>query len=306
MGRLNEMLSGGRSRGTRGFATPHGSLDEVDPSLAALFHEKIRPKERVRHIITAPSQRVLEKREGFKLWMRWIATPTCTLVLTDQRLIIAAVDQPGAEPDLHFIPMGDILSMELGKILLYAWLDLSWAADGEVRRQRVFFNTVGEHLFHQVVSDICRSRIRRAKRKPSSTDRNLAILENLPYKFKNIIAGRLLLPDEAVQSLVFRTAIRDRMPGVFKRMTAPAQALLLTKYHILVMREDTGHAGSKYGVIFRYFPLDGVSEAVISEDGGPVRLELRLRRDNAQENVEMLFNEGERQALSAMFSRWVR
>jgi len=306
MGILDEMLTGGRSRGTRGFAAMHGSLGELDPSLAALFRDQIRPKERIRHIISAPSQTVLEKREGFQLWMRWIATTACTLVLTDQRLLVVAVEQPDASPDLYIIPLADILSMELGKILLYAWLDWSWAADGEVRRLRMFFNTVGENLFHQVVSDICRSRIELASLRPAKTGRNLAALEDLPYKFKNIIAGRLLLPDEAVQGLVFRGAIWDSVLGVFKRMIAPAQALLLTNYHILVMREDLGHAGSKYGVIFRFFPLDGVSEAGLIQDGSQVRLDVLLCCNGAQEDVMMLFNEEERQPLIAMLSRWMQ
>jgi hypothetical protein len=237
--------------------------------------------------------------------MRWIATPACTLVLTDERLLVAALEQTGADTDLHIIPLADILSMELGKILLYAWMEWSWAADGEVRRLRVFFNTVGENLFHQLVSDICRSRIELAKRKPAKPDRNLAALEDLPYKFKNIIAGRLLLLDEAVHGLVYRAAIWDSVLGVFRRMIAPAQALLLTNYHLLVMREDLGHAGSKYGVIFSYFPLDGVSEARLSQDDGQVRLNVLLRRNGAQENVMMLFNEEDRQPLSAMLSRWL-
>jgi hypothetical protein len=156
-----------------------------------------------------------------------------------------------------------------------------------------------------VVSEICRSRIKRAKRKPARTSRNLGALEDLPYKFKNIIAGRLLLPDEAVLGLVFRAAIWEKMLWVFRRIISPAQALLLTNYHILVMREDTGHAGSKYGVIFRYFPLDGVSETRLSQYDGQVCLELGLRRDGAQENVGLLFNENERPTLSNLFSRWM-
>ncbi len=302
---LDGLLQSGRAKGTRGFYLRHNALDELEPKLCSLFEGLITQKEQIMHIISAPSQMVLEKRQDLRLWMKWSATPAYYLVMTSQRMLVAAVAQPGAEPDVHIFHLSEILTMEFGKILLYAWLEWSWSAGEHVKRLRVHFNTVGEELFHRLVVDICRNRIELTGLKSADNSRNLNLLDHLPYKFKNIIAGRLLLPDEAVRGVVFRDAIWSCTLRVFRRLRAPALALVLTNFHLLAMHEDFGSVGSKYGVIFRYFPLDSILRARLQQEDKQTRLDLVLRNNGARETLQLLFNEDDRVKLQEMLLYWI-
>jgi hypothetical protein len=98
----------------------------------------------------------------------------------------------GGPPVVAAIPFADFLSVELGSVLLFAWLSIRWAKDGNLACARIFFNSVGETLFAEMVKRISRAwapgwhAVQRA-------ERCLDLLNSLPYKFKNIITNRLLL-----------------------------------------------------------------------------------------------------------------
>lgn len=289
----------------RRFPIRHHHLDELEPPLKDLFHKHLDPKEEIRHIITAPSQMVLGSYGRFRLFMPWTATPEWVLVMTSQRMLVATQPQPDAAPQLSEFSFADVLSMEMGRILLYAWIEWSWAGAQSVERLRVYFNSVGEHIFNPLVTDISRIRITRSGFKPATGDRNLGLLGDLTYKFRNLISGRLLLADEALQGVVFRPAIYSSLLWVLRTLQFPALALMRTQYHLLVMREDLGDAGSKYGVVFRYIPLDAVMRAELQLEEERLNLNVILQINGIEETVELVLLPEHEQALRQMLSNWM-
>ena len=225
-------------RRLRWHASSVSSLDDLPPLVKAALEAELRPGEAIRQIISAPRQHVLSM--GVAGWRRWLAavlpwdwTPDWILVVTNSRLLAAASTAADEEPIVTATPIADLLSFELGTILLFSWFDWTWANEGRLERQRIYFNTVSDRLFWDALLFLRRSLIADADLPPPQSGRGLERLVDLPYKFKNLIPHRLLLPDEEIQALVYRPGIWTARMGPFRRKRAPALALVLTNYHLV-------------------------------------------------------------------------
>jgi hypothetical protein len=216
-------------------------------------------------------------------------SPDYVLVSTRERLVIATIQKPGARPAITSIDLTDILSIELGAVLLFAWVEWSWINQGTVDHVRIYYNSARQYLFKELLTDICRVRIAQAGLSTSQAERNLELLMDLPFKFNNIIANVLLLPDEQMRCLVFRPATWGKRLKYFHVMEAPNLALILTNYHLLVMREDLGEAGSRYAVIFQVYPLDSIGLAAVARQQDAIWFNLTLQKGDAQEVVSLSF-----------------
>jgi hypothetical protein len=274
----------------RSFAVEHKSLDELAPEYQEIFQDCIDPGQKIRHILTAPSQTILDPTKRFLLRARMTTTPEWGIVMTDERVLIVTIEEGEPQPNLTEISFEDVLSMTLGKILLYGWLEWRWTQNNQVQEMQIFFNTVEERLFGQLVKEICRYRIEQANLAAGKRDERLDLLDDLPYKFKNLIANRLLQDDEEIVSIVFSPAVWTRKLGLFRSLEKPAFTMLRTNYHVLVMREDYGVVGGKYGVVYQYFPLDSVVDAQLDQQDDQARISLILKHDGIEDTVQFDFN----------------
>ena len=269
------------------FATVHLNLDELQPEIKDLFQKNMSRDEEVQTIITAPGQKIHDHEGCLKIFSSWKTTPSWVLVRTNQRMLVAIIENSGAVPSLKTFSFDQILTMELGRVLLFAWVEWSWATDQGEDKLRIYFNAVDDTKYHKLVMTACRDRIDQFGYDEETEKRNLDLLSNLPYKFRNIISIELLLPDEAIQSVVFRPAVHDKLLGLLKKMRAPALALMRTKYHVLIMREDEGDAGSRYGVVFRYIPLDVIKNAEIVTGEDFLKVTIHVQKDDSRDCVLM-------------------
>jgi len=281
-------------RRLRWHASPVASLDDLPPPVRAALVEQLEPGEAIRQIISAPRQHVLGL--GVAGWRRWLAavlpwdwTPDWTLVITNNRLLAAASTSADQEPVVTATPIADLLSFELGTILLFSWLDWTWATEGRLECQRIYFNTVSDRLFWDALLFLRRSLISDADLPPPQGARGLERLAHLPYKFKNLIPHRLLLPDEELQALVYRPDIWTSRTGPFRRKRAPALALALTNYHLMVTQEDMGAGTANYGLITRYYPRGRIAAATVTQTGGNAWLSVMLKHGGAEETLGLLF-----------------
>ena len=295
-------------RRLRWHASPIASLVDLPPPVKAALVEQLKPGETIRQIISAPGQRVLGPEVAG--WRRWLAavlpwdwTPDWTLVVTGSRLLAAAGTSADEEPVVTATPISDLLSFELGTILLFSWFEWSWAVAGRLERTRIYFNTVSDRLFWDALLFLRRSLIIDADLPPPQDGRGLERLANLPYKFKNLIPHRLLLPDEEIQALVYRPGIWTAHMGPFRRKRAPALALALTNYHLMVTQEDMGADLANYGLITRYYPRGRIVAATVTRTGDDVWLKATLEHGGAEETLRLLFEPAAEPGLRELVAR---
>ena len=143
-------------------------------------------------------------------------TPAWVLALTEDRLLVATLAEAVSSPQVTVTPLANLLWLELGKVLLYAWFEWSWVTPGGPEHQRVYFNTVREDLFWELVNTIRRTIIAQTGLPRSAAKQRREIFEDLPYKFKHLIPQRLLFRDEQVQAMVYQPTIWGRRWGLFR------------------------------------------------------------------------------------------
>jgi hypothetical protein len=297
-------------RRLRWHASAVASLDDLPPPVKTALAAELRPGETVRQIISAPRQHLLAEAAGWRhrlgIVLPWDWTPDWVLVVTGQRLLVAASASAAEAPTISAAPITDLLSCELGTVLLFSWFEWTWADGGRPARQRIYFNTVSDRLFWDVLTFLRRSLIADADLPPPAGGRGLEQLASFPYKFRNLIPLRLLLPDEQICTVIYQPAIWTRHPGPFRRNRAPSLALILTNYHLVVTQEDLGHGTTSYGLITRYCPRDRIREVNLDRTGGDLWLTVRLARAGAEESVRVLFEPaagGSLQAVAALLSQ---
>jgi hypothetical protein len=293
-------------RRLRWHASSVASLDGLPPAVKAALVKQLRPNETIRQIISAPRQHVMAGGAGWRrrlgLVFPWDWTPDWVLVVTGQRLLVAATTSPDEPPVITVAPIADLLSFELGTILLFSWFEWIWANEGRPERQRIYFNTVSDRLFWDTLMFVRRSLITDTDLPPPVGDLGLTYLAELPYKFKNLIPHRLLLLDEQIQAVVFQPAIWAIARGPFRRKRASTLTLVLTNYHLIVTQEDLGYGTTNYGLITRYCPRDRIREAVLERVGADLWLKVTLDHDGVGDSLRVLFEPAAEQGLRELLA----
>lgn len=263
----------------------HESLAELSQVHQDCFRRCLDPGERIYHIITAPSLKVIDRNKLALFRGSWTLTPEWRIVMTDQRVLIVTLKQDESQPQLVEICFEDVLSITLGKNLLYSWVEWRWTQNKQVQEMRVFFNPDEERLFAMMIKDICRYRIEQAGLTAAGPVGRLHLLDVLPEIFKNLLTNRMLQEDEGVEAVVFSSAAWTRRLGIFRHLESPAIALLRTNYHILVMREDYATVGGKYGVVLKYFPLGTVADVLLDQQEDQACIKLILQNQGIKDTV---------------------
>ncbi len=204
--------------GLERFAYPVTSLEDLAPPVRSALAAQLMPGETLQQIIFAPRQDQYAARGWLGKWLSlrffWQRTPDWVLALTGERLLVATISEAAGTPSVSVAPLADLLWLELGTILLYSWFAWSWADGGQPRQQRVYFNTVRDDLFWRMVNTIRRTIVARSGLPHSAGERRLEVFAGLPYKFRNLVPHRLMLPGERVQAMAYQPAIWSKVGPV--------------------------------------------------------------------------------------------
>lgn len=289
-GRRNSWLS----RDTEDqFARKIENLAELRPEHRAILLETLSPGEHIRWLIYVPYQAVLKsrdpKRRAFRFFLPWQFTPDWLLALTPTRLLLVSLPPHGDPPQVSSIPLENLLYLQSGVILLFSWFKLAWVEQGAVRQETVYYNAVCERIF-DVLSEMVRAGLPAgADGPPAHPLDNHEALAPLPYKFKNLIPLRLLLPGEQIALVVFRAATFKRSLGLFRQMLSPRMALVLTDRHLLLAEEDLSVSEGSYGLISTFLPLQRLCAVPLTRTGQRIELTLQLELHNARKDLVVSF-----------------
>jgi hypothetical protein len=193
-------------------------------------------------------------------------------------------------------PLADLNYVEMGSILLRAWLSVNGlSSEGMLTSTTLKFNAVTERLFAPF--------LRQIRRAPSSqtaeVDRDAELqkfdyLTTVDFKFRNF-AYRSVRPGERViHSLLqpeMRTPILTFLGRTLSRLVATAHLCVLTDAELIIIRDDEDspvwQGGTRYGGVWQYLPLDKITTiAVMSRSPDVLTVTLELPHS---ERVESLF-----------------
>jgi hypothetical protein len=282
------------------------SFDELEPAVEKAIVEHMEQGESIRQMIVAPRQRLLGAHRESRGWrgflLPWEWTPDWVLVWTGERVLVATLDHPRATPVVTATPVKDVLSFEWGAILLHAWIEWTWANQGQAERTRIYFNAVGQRLFKRVLDSLRHDLAVQSELTAVQPDRHLERLAALPFKFMNLIMHDLLLPDEQVQAVVYRPAIWSDQSRLFRHQRAAAMTLVLSNYHILIAEEDLTGTLHSYGLITRFYPRSRVSHAALERGQDGLWLNLTPELNNVRQEVHVLFEFGSQEAIQKMLA----
>ncbi len=288
------------------FATPVARIEDLAPAVCAALQARLLPGEVARQIVFAPRQDRPAKQRSLKErvsgWFSWQQTPQWVLALTEERLLVAIIDDPSRPPEVSVAPLADLLWLELGTILLYSWLAWSWADAGQPRQERVYFNTVRDNLFWAMLDAMRRTIIAQADRPQPEGERDYLSFVGLPFKFRNLIPLRLLFPGEQAEVLVYQPAIWRRRLGVFRQQRAPTTVVTLTPQHLLVAQDDLTNIRAAYGLIARYCPRDRVRGIALERTGSDLWLRITLAVSGTEETFRLLFEPRVERPLEALIA----
>ncbi len=284
------------------FAYPIASIAALDPAVQAALAPHLAAEDPVRQMIYSPALFNLPRGRKFGPEVRIPAgePPASVLALTGERLLAVTLLKPPADPSVVVTPLADLLRVELGQILLFSWLEWSWASAGQLAMHCVFFNTVGETLFWGLATAMRQGAMEGADLPPQTGRPKEEAFLDLPYKFENLVPNKLMLPDERVQAVVFQPAIWKRRWLVFKRRRGPAVTVMLSPEHLLLAHEDSPPAGAAYGMIARYCPRARLSALAVESDGEDRWLAVTLRWRGVEESWRTLFQPAAEPALRAL------
>ncbi|MFN3981948.1 MAG: hypothetical protein ACK4SA_16350 [Caldilinea sp.] len=286
------------SQSTERFAYTVASLDDLEPTIAALLRAQIKD-EPIRKIVIAPRQQRLGRHTGWRRWLAgllpWQLTPSWVLVLTSERLLVAEIAKPGDTPILHSIPTARLLTIELGVLLLVGWLTCSWVGHGRVETTQICFNTVSDAYFWEILRALCRDSIQQSEAPVAPSERHLERLDSLPFMYRNLIPYRQLFKDECVKAVIYQPAIWERKFLLFRRRLSPTTVVLLSNYHLMLTSDEkvSGNPAT-HGVIVRYYPLSRVIALKTEKTTKGIQLEIQVGIGDVSE-TQIVFLEREMQ-----------
>ncbi len=275
------------------YAQPVEGLEELKPELQAALLTALEPGEPIRYMINAPYQGRLKQRKdlkrSFRFRLPWQLSPNWLLALTPSRLLLVGFSEGGNPAQVTSIRLADILHLQSGAVLLFSWFEITWVENHEVCRQEIYFNSVCERFFDRL-SLLIRGDLTVQPQPIQPVDRfNRAALDPLPYKFKNLIPMRLLLPGEQIVRVAFRPASYSRALGLFRRTVWPQLALVLTDRHVLIVEEELNNPAGSYSLISTFLPLSRVCDSALERGTKQLALTLRLELDRVEKGVVILF-----------------
>ena len=289
------------------FSYSVSKVDDLTPPVRLALLAQLVPGEAICQIIFAPRQDRPFGRRGVGDWLgaRYTGrqTPSWVLVLTEDRLLVATLADATSPPEVSSTPLSDLLWLELGTILLYSWTSWSCAGGtGRPRHERVYFNTVGDRLFWDLVNAIRGMIITQIGLPRSADERRSEVFDGLPFKYQNLVPGRLLLPDEEVQAIVYQPAIWRQRWRFFSHQRAPVTVVVLSPDYLLVAQDDLTNIKAAYGIISRYVPRSRLRRVTLEHIRDDLWLNVTVGLRETEESFRYLFEVGSGPALQALIA----
>ncbi|MBK8048432.1 MAG: hypothetical protein IPK16_15735 [Anaerolineales bacterium] len=232
------------------------SLAELPAPFATALDACLEGPDRPTVILFVPRVALLGVQRGWRAWvlqlLPWHMSPEMVLVRTRTHLIVATAQSAGATPVVTRISPADLISIELGWVLLLAWFKLQCAGESGVAGTTIYFNSVGIEHFRRLLFDLNGASAPQAQLETGACDRSA--LDDMPFKFKNIIGQRLMTRAERIEAVVFRPPVRKSAFRLSRYL--PGLALVLTDARLLIASEDEGstHQTTSYGMNALYIP----------------------------------------------------
>lgn len=215
-----------------------------------------------------------------------------------ERLYVLELTPSGLAPTVF--PLAEINCVEVGIILLKAWVRVSGLSDGALKSVTLKHNSVTQYLFDPLVDQIRASLSDSAGLADLSAEQaRFAPLQAQHFKFMSY-ARRSLQPGQRVLAYTLQPELRLPRLHLLGRPMAmrtidPAHLCILTDSELIVIRDDpTGLRNcddTRYGGIWDYLPLSRVLATALEERPTGPALVLRLPGD---ERFEVRFSPASR------------
>jgi hypothetical protein len=286
----------------RGFAYSVPKMENLGPALCAALANFIEMGDDPQQIVVLPRQRLLERRVpgGWPSFPRWKITPERILIHTTKHLLSAILH--GRRLEVTTTPLDRIVTTQIGTILLFSWFEWSWTNAGKLETCRVHFNTVSDWIFRDLQQCLSRIMVQYAGLEAVPVSQGLQHLEMLPFKFRNIIPLRMLLPEEELQAVVYRAGLLEQRVVFVRKQISPATALILTNSQVIVAEEAPGLVEGHYGVIARYMPRHTLHRVMLGEQGEGLLLRITLKVNGVEFEQRLQFTQGERPQLDRLLA----
>lgn len=160
----------------------------------------------------------------------------------------------------------DLVEIELGNVLLHAWVAFTPDDAGPVRLD---FNTVAFPIFEHLTGLIFEH-----LRGDDDSVASSGTLDELPLKFRNAVRDRLL-PGENLEAVAFAPAVWGRRFLVLRRRLVAATALVVTGWRLLVIEEGEAVGDNTYGSTACSIRRDRVSGIRLTAEGVAVSCRFR-------------------------------
>jgi len=231
------------------WARPVRSLEELPPAYHSFFAGEAFP-----YAVLTPTFAGFMRRETEKL--------VCCL---DDRLII--LEKTSGEPKCTAFPLNTLNYVEIGGVLLKAWIKFQGRADNSTTLTTITlrYNAVTDRLFTPFID-----RIRGTGGNPIEFPRDLELskLDDvvLPsFKFRNY-ARHSILPGDRVIAVLAQPEMRRPVIRLghwtYQRTIATAHVLILTDRELIVIHDDPDSPQSfdktRYGGVWDYIPLNKI------------------------------------------------
>jgi len=278
------------------WARPIGSYYELPPVYHDFYNSLRHDTHEFPYAVVTPTFKGFMRRENEKL--------ICSV---GDRFYI--LEKTKGQPNCTTYALADISYLEIGNILLNAWIRIQGIANnGELTAVTLKFNAVTEHLFRPFLE-----KIRRAADYPPGIDRDAELakfecVDALTFKF-NSFARRSILPGakviQAVAQPEIRTPVLKAFGRSFYRTVALSHVLVLTDRELIIIRDDInspmGFDESRYGGVWDYIPLDKITAVtLIDRMDGRLALSIHLPQNGC---IESLFTAAKRTEIERLLNQ---
>lgn len=264
----------------REFAREIQSYDEIPESHLQVMTPILPSLDQVLHMYIIPQQR------GFWEWFNDAPPRNSLFVLSRKEVIVAKETRSGI--DVQRCELKDLITFEVGTILLNSWIKLIAANTHALHRINLEYSTVFERDFRhsilwlRTLCDQAQDTPRHAWKMPGEEH-----IRALPLKFNNA-ARNYWLQGESALGTCFIKPLTIPMP-LYRRMQrtyAAATALVVSTYELCVIAEQGLSYSGRWGQTWHFCSLKQISGLEIIDQKPFPKLQVSLTRAPWQEGEE--------------------
>jgi hypothetical protein len=273
------------------------TVDEIPEFYRAYIQDHLPGLDACLPAVLTPTFRGFLRRENEKL-----------VFTQGERLFILEQTSTGLLPVVF--PFADINYIEVGGILLKAWVRVNGLIDGELVTATLKYNSVTQYLFDPLVGQIREALTDMAPTADLHQEQaKFDPLRDGHFKFMNY-ARRSLQAGERVVAYTIQPELRQPRLTVLGKPLAlhtleTAHMCILTDAELIIIRDDPSslkdYNQTRYGGIWDYIPLSQVQSAAIEErPAGHLALVIHLP---GGDRIEVLFSTEKRLELEQLCTR---